>query len=92
MVSIRAADQGAFTKLEQKIILTSWRPIISHSQDQLFEAEGLLSTLKSKSQILYRYDAEIELLIVDENELATETETNLFFDGTVSVLTLVAKH
>ena len=44
----------------------------------------MLSTLKSKSQIVHRYDAEIELLIEDENELATEIETNLF-DEKVSV-------
>ena len=83
LVRIRAAHKGAFTKLEPKINLTLGRPIVS--QDQLFEAEGLLSTLKSKSQIVHRYDAEIELLIEDENELATEIETNLLFDEKVSV-------
>ena len=55
------------------------------SQVQLFEAEGLLSTLKSKSRIVHRYDADVELLIQDENELDTEIETNLFFDEKVSV-------
>ena len=83
LVRIRAAQMGAFTKLETKINLTLGRPIIS--QDQRFEAEGLPSTLKSKSQIVHRYDAEMELLIEDENELVTEIETNLIFDEKVSV-------
>ena len=41
--------------------------------------------MKSKSQIVHRYNAEIELLIQNENELATEIETNLLFDENVSV-------
>ena len=45
----------------------------------------MLSLLESKSQIVYRYDAEIELLIQDEIELATEIEINLLFDEKVSV-------
>ena len=57
---IRAAHKGAITNLESKIILTLGRPIIS--QEQLFEAEGLPSTLKSKSQIVHRYDAELNYL------------------------------
>ena len=80
---VRAAQKGAFTKLEPKINLTLGRPIIS--QNQISEAEGLLSTLKSKSQIVHRYDAEIEWLIEDENKLATEIETNLLLDEKVSV-------
>ena len=45
----------------------------------------MLSTLKSKSQIVHRYDAAIELLIEDENKLFTKIETNFLFDEKVSV-------
>ena len=45
----------------------------------------MLLTLKSKSQIVHRYDVESELLIEDENNLATEIETNFLFDENVTV-------
>ena len=83
MVRIGAAHKGAFRKLEPKINLTLGRPIIS--QDQLFEAEGLLSVLKSKCQKVQRYGTDNELLIEDENKLTTEIEVNLLFDEKLSV-------
>ena len=41
--------------------------------------------MKGKSQIAHRYDAKIEPLIEDENELVTEIETSLLFDEKVGV-------
>ena len=78
LVRIRAAHKGAFIKLEPKVDVMLSRPITD--QDRLVEAEGLLATLQNKSQIVNRYDAEIELLIEDENDLAIEVEANTVFD------------
>ena len=83
LVRIRAAHKGAFTKLEPKVDAMLSRPITD--QDRLVEAEGLLATLKNKSQIVNRYDAEIELLIEDENDLAIEVEANTLFDEKISI-------
>ena len=75
--------KDAFTKLGPKNNLTVGQAILS--QDQHFEAEGLLSTFKRLPRIVHQYDAEIELIIEDKIELATEIETNLLFDEKVKV-------
>ena len=79
------------TNFEPKINLTLARPNIT--QDQLFDAGVMLSSLNSKFSIVHRYDADIEMLIENENETAPESETNLLFDENVNVIYLLAaKH
>ena len=78
----------AFTKFEPKINLILGRPIIR--QDEVFEAEGLLSTLKGDSHIV---KIGLLLLIKNGNELATKIETNLLSDEKKLVsLSPVAKY
>ena len=54
LVRLRTAHEGVFTKLE--------------NLDLIFEAEALLATIKAKSCMRQRYDAQFELLIKDENK------------------------
>ena len=49
------------------------------TDDKHIHAEALLSNLKTKIQVIYSYDAQIELLVEDEAELDTEMITSTDF-------------
>ena len=83
LIRIRGGHKGAFTKSEPKIDALLNRPI--SNQDQLCEAEALLSSLKTQWNMVHRYDAGIELLIDDETELIAEIEANAVFDEKANV-------
>ena len=72
LIRIRGGHKGAFTKSESKIDLMLSQSIVN--EEQLCEAEALLANLKNLWNLLHRYDAEIELLIDDEDELSSEID------------------
>ena len=77
LIRVRGAHKGAFTKLEYKI-----DPFIQSNigtDDELIQAEALSSNLKTKIQVIYSYDAQIELLGEDEADLDTEMITSTDF-------------
>ena len=77
LTQVGGAHKGAFTKLEYKIDPS----ILSNigTDDDLIQAEALLSNLETKIQVIYSYDAQIEHLVEDEAELDTEMITSTDF-------------
>ena len=80
---IRGGHKGAFTKSESKIDLMLSQSIVN--EEQLCEAEALLANLKNRWNLVHRYDAEIELLIDDEDELSSEIDSSALFDERASI-------
>ena len=64
------AHKGAFTKLEKK--MDDFPNTVIATPNQLVEAEALLKTLQDKIQEIHRYDAEIELLLDDDDQLCQD--------------------
>ena len=54
------------------------------NEEQLCEADTLLIIIKSQWNLVHRYDAEIEFLIDDKDELSTVFDSNGTFDGKTS--------
>ena len=50
------------------------------NDEQLCEAEALLANFKNRWNLVHRYDAGIELLIDDEDELSSEIDSSAIFD------------
>ena len=80
---IRGGHKGAFTKSESKIDLMFSQSIVN--EEQLCGAEALLANLKNRWNLVHRYDAEIELLIDDEDELSSEIDSSALFDEKASI-------
>ena len=80
---VKGGHKGAFTKLEKKMadILTT-----------VIVTEGLLKTLQDKMQVIHRYDAEMELLLDDDDQLCQDMElsTQFYHNATVTVAHLSA--
>ena len=55
------------------------------NEEQLCEAEALLANLKNRWNLVHRYDAEIELLLDDEDELSSEIDSSALFDEKASI-------
>ena len=55
------------------------------NQGQLFEADALLVSLKRRCNLVYRHDAEIELLVEDEFGLGVEFLSNSTNDENASI-------
>ena len=53
--------------------------------NQLVEAEALLQTLQDKIQVIHLYDAEIELLLDDDDQLSHDVELLIQFHHIASV-------
>ena len=49
------------------------------NEEQLCEAEAPLANLKNRCNLVHRYDAEIELLIDDEDELSSAIDSSAIF-------------
>ena len=78
LIRIRGRHKGAFTKSETKIDLMFSQSIVN--EEQLCEAEAPLANLKNLWNLVHRYDAEIEHLIDDEDELSSEIDSRAIFD------------
>ena len=74
---VRGGHKGAFTKLEKKV--DDFVTTLIATPNQLVEAEALLKTLQDKIQVIHRYDAEIELLIEDDDQLTQDMEVSSQF-------------
>ena len=55
------------------------------NEEQLCEAEAPLANLKNRCNLVHRYDAEIELLIDDEDELSSAIDSSAIFDEKASI-------
>ena len=76
--------KDAFTKSEPKIDLMLSQAIVNEC-----EADSLLTNLKNRWNLEHRYDAEIELLIDDGDELSFETDSSAISDKKVLLQLLV---
>ena len=87
---VRGGHRAAFTRLTTKVDQFVTTSITT--DDQLCEAEALLSSLKSKVQDIHRWDTEIQLGIDDENELDTDVQaaTNFEMDSSITIARLTA--
>ena len=83
LLCIRGGHKGAFTKSESKIDLMLSQSIVN--DEQLCEAEALSANLKNRWNLVHRYDAEIELLIDDEDDLSSEIDSSALFDEKASI-------
>ena len=72
LMCIRGGHKDAFTKLEQKVDEFTFTAI--DSSTKLFQGEALLKALQDRISMIHKFDAEIELMIKDEDELANELE------------------
>ena len=68
LTRIRGGHKGAFTRLEQKV--DEFTVTAIDSSTKLFQGEALLKTLQDRIAMIHKFDAEIELLIEDEDDLA----------------------
>ena len=83
LVRIIAAHNGAFTKLDPKIILTLGRPIINKVHP--FQAEDFLSTLNIYRKLYIAMMLKLNCLLWRETKkLAAKFEINLLLDEKVS--------
>ena len=80
---IRDGQKGAFARLEQKIDEFTFTAI--DSSTELFQGEALLKTLQDRISMTHKFDAETELLIEHEDELANELEQQRLFHVLTSV-------
>ena len=80
---VRGAHKGAFTKLDKKV--DDFLTTVIATPNQLVEAEALLKTLQDKIQVIHRYDAEIELLLDDDDQLSQDMELSTEFHHNASV-------
>ena len=80
---VRGAHKGAFTKLDKKV--DDFLTTVIATPNQLVEAEALLKTLQTKIQVIHRYDAEIELLLDDDDQLSQDMELSTQFHHNASV-------
>ena len=55
------------------------------SSTKLFQGEALLKTLQDRIAMIHKFDAEIELLIKNEDELASELEQQTEFHVSASL-------
>ena len=86
----RGGHKGAFTRLEQKV--DEFTVTAIDSSTKLVQGEALLKTLRDRIAMIHKFDAEIELLIEDEDELANELEqqTEFHVSASVSIVRLSA--
>ena len=75
--------KGAFTRLEQKVDELTVTAI--DSSTKLFQGEALLETLQDSIAMIHKFDADIELMTEDEDELANELEPQTEFHVSASV-------
>ena len=83
LTRIRGGHKGVFTRLEQKF--DEFTVTAIDSSTKLFQAEALLKTLQDRIAMIHKFDAEIELLIEDEDDLANELEQRTEFHVSASV-------
>ena len=83
LTRIRGGHKGAFTRLQQKVDEFTFTAI--DSSTKLFQGEALLKTLQDIISMIHKFDAEIELLKEDEDELANELEQQTEFHVSASV-------
>ena len=83
LIRIRGGHKGAFTESESKIDLMLSQSIVN--EEQHCEAEALLAILRNRWNLVPRYDAEIELLIDNEDELSSEIDSSATFDEKASI-------
>ena len=83
LTRIRGGHKGAFTRLEQKV--DEFTVTAIDSSTKLFQGEALLKTLQDRIAMIHKFDAEIELLIEDEDDLANELEQQTEFHVSASV-------
>ena len=69
--------------MEQKI--DESKVTATDSSTKLFQSEALLKTLQDRIAMIHKFDAEIELLIEDEDDLANELEQQTEFHVSASV-------
>ena len=75
--TIRGSTKGAFTKLGKKV--NDFLTTVIATPNQIVEAEALLKTLHGKIQVIHWYDAEIELLLEDDDQLSQDMELSTQF-------------
>ena len=83
LIRIRGGHKGAVTKSESKIDLMLSQSIVN--EEQRCKAEALLANLKNRWNLVPRYNAEIELLINNEDELSSEIDSSATFDEKSSI-------
>ena len=83
LTRIRGGHKGAFTGLEQKV--DEFTVTAIDASTKLFQGEALLKTLQVRIAMIHKLDAEIELLIEDEDDLANEMEQQTEFHVSASV-------
>ena len=83
IIRIRGGHKDAITKSDSKTDLMLSPSIVN--EEQLCEAEALLASIKNRWKIVHRYNAEIKLLIDDEDELSSELDSNAIFDEKASI-------
>ena len=94
LTRIRGGHKGAFTRLEQKVDESTVTAI--DSSTKLFQGEALLKTLQDRIAMIHKFDAQIELLIEDEDDLANEleqqTEFHVSASGTIARLSALIEN
>ena len=75
--------KSAFTRLEHKV--DEFTVTAIDSSTKLFQGEALLKTLQDGIALIHKFDAEIDLLIDDEGDLANELEQQTEFPVSASV-------
>ena len=83
LTRIRGGHKGAFTRLEQKV--DEFTVTAIDFSTKLVQCEALLKTLRDRIAMIHKFDAEIDLLIEDEDELANELEQQTEFHVSASV-------
>ena len=80
---VRGAHKGASTKLENKV--DDFLTTVIATPNQLVEGEAILKTLEDKIQVIHRYDAEIELLLDNDDQLSQDMELPTQFHHNASM-------
>ena len=83
IIRIEGDHKSAFTRLEQKVTEFTFTAIVTSTE--LFQSEDLLKTLQDRSSRIHNFDAEIELLLGNEDELAKGLEQQTEFHVSASV-------
>ena len=83
LIRVRGGHRGAFTRLQTKVDAFIQQSI--DDEEKLCEGEALLAMLQNKSLVVNRWDAEIALLIENEDELAAEMDGANEFEHKVSI-------